>query len=78
MEELIERRWNALCEAIVEHGDHPESWNRAAALAEVRMVASQGLFVAAWIATSDRRDANSGTREGPRRSEQPDRGATQG
>ena len=51
MQNLIDRRWKELCEAVVTYGDHPESWNRAAALAEIQHISSFILFLAAWAAT---------------------------
>ena len=51
MQDLIDRRWNALCEAVNQYGDHPETWNRAAALAEVQLDSSLDHFLGAWEVT---------------------------
>ena len=55
MKAVIERRWDALCEAVADYGDHPETWDRAAALAEVQMVSSLNLFLTAWEFTQAKR-----------------------
>ena len=57
MKAIVERRWNDLCQAVAEYGDHVETWNRAAALAEVQLDSSMELFLAAWQATKARREA---------------------
>ena len=51
MQELIDRRWNELCEAVNKFGDHPETWNRAAAFAEVRLQSCLDMFLSAWEET---------------------------